>query len=318
MLRKASFIVVVLVSAGCRGESMTGPIGLPAGPTPVFLPAASDEGFTPASDPAVPSDEQSGSAVFVGAGDIALCTPDGRHEETARLLDRISGTVFALGDNVYPSGSAEQYRDCYDRTWGRHRGRTRPVAGNHEYDIAGASPYFEYFGPSAGPYGLGYYSFDLGTWHIVALNSSIPVSDGSAQGAWLRADLSASRAKCTLAYWHHPRFSSGPHGDQGQMRKFWQILHDAGADIVLSAHDHTYERFAPQDPDGLPDAARGIRQFVVGTGGARPYDFTTVRANSEVRLSTLGVLKLTLSGGRYEWEFVSVSGPSDFGAALCH
>ena len=304
------FIVVVLsvISARCSGREVTGPSDVPKATTP-FLPPRSDAAFPV---------EQSRPEVFVGAGDIALCTSDGRHEETARLLDGIGGTVFALGDNAYSSGSAEEYRNCYDRTWGRHKSRTRPVAGNHEYESPGASPYFEYFGPNAGPYGVGYYSFDLGGWHVVALNSNVPVSAGSAQGEWLRADLSASRATCTLAYWHHPRFSSGQHGDQGQMRDFWQILHDAGAEIVLSAHDHTYERFAPQDPGGFPDGARGIRQFVVGTGGAKPYPFTNVRANSEVRLSTIGVLKLTLSAGGYDWEFVPVSGPGDFGTGVCH
>jgi hypothetical protein len=269
-------------------------------------------------DADVPFVESSIPEVFVGAGDIALCTGDGNHEATARLLDSIGGTVFALGDNAYFSGTAEEYRDCYDRTWGRHKLRTRPVPGNHEYESPGAIPYFDYFGPNAGPHGLGYYSFDLGSWHVVALNSNIPVSAGSAQAAWLRDDLSASRARCTIAYWHHPRFSSGNHGNQEQMRPFWQILHEAGADVVLSAHDHIYERFAPQDPDGFPDAVHGIRQFVVGTGGATPYSFPSVRPNSEMRISAFGVLKLTLSADAYDWEFVPVSGPGDFGTGVCH
>jgi hypothetical protein len=256
--------------------------------------------------------------IFVGAGDIALCTPDGNHEATARLLDTIGGTVFALGDNVYYSGTAEEYRDCYDRTWGRHKNRTRPVPGNHEYVTPGASGYFDYFGINAGPHGLGYYSFDLGAWHIVALNSNIPVSAGSTQGAWLRADLAANRSRCTLAYWHHPRFSSGQHGNQEQMHDFWRILHEASAEIILSGHDHVYERFAPQDADGFPDPARGVRQFVAGTGGARPYAFASLRANSEVRMSMLGVLKLTLSAHGYDWEFISVAGPGDSGTASCH
>ena len=215
-------------------------------------------------------------------------------------------------------GPPNRYRDCYDRTWGRHRIRTRPVPGNHEYESPQAAPYFDYFGFNAGPHGLGYYSFNLGAWHLVALNSNVAVSAGSAQAAWLRADLAANRARCTLAYWHHPRFSSGRHGNEARMRDFWQILYEAGADIVLSAHDHTYERFAPQDPEGFPDNEHGIRQFVAGTGGARPSAFVNIGPNSEARLATLGVLKLTLSGSGYDWEFISVSGPGDSGSGSCH
>lgn len=256
--------------------------------------------------------------VFVGAGDIAMCGGGGNSEATARLLDRIGGTVFTLGDNAYFTGSAQEYRDCYDRTWGRHKSRTRPIPGNHEYETPGASGYFDYFGASAGPSGLGYYSYNLGNWHIVALNSGVPVGSGSAQAAWLRADLAASRARCTLAYSHFPLFSSGNHGDQRQMRDLWRILYEAGGEVMLSGHDHLYERFAPQSPDGFPEPATGIRQFVVGTGGAAPYQFTTVRPNSEVRLIGLGVLKLTLNADGYAWDFISVAGPGDSGSASCH
>jgi hypothetical protein len=306
---------VICVECGRRHETMTGPSDLSATATASLLMPADE-----AQAPELPAPEVlSAPEVFVGAGDIALCTSEGNHEGTARLLDGIAGTVFALGDNAYMSGTAEEYRDCYDRTWGRHRFRTRPVPGNHEYESPRASPYFDYFGVKAGPHGLGYYSFDLGAWHIVALNSNVSVTAGSAQGTWLRADLSANRARCTLAYWHHPRFSSGRHGNDERMRDLWQILHEAGADVVLSAHDHTYERFAPQDPDGFPDPKVGIRQFVVGTGGARPYSFVNVRPNSEVRLAALGVLKLTLSGAGYDWEFIAISGePRDAGTASCH
>jgi hypothetical protein len=254
--------------------------------------------------------------LFVGAGDIAMC--DANSEATARLLDRIGGTVFTLGDNAYFHGAREDYRNCYDPTWGRHKGRTRPVPGNHEYESPGATPYFEYFGANAGPAGLGYYSFDVGAWHAVALNSNIPVGAGSAQAAWLRNDLTFNGARCTVAYWHHPLFSSGPNGDSGQMREFWRILYEFGADIVLSGHDHLYERFGPQDPDGRADSARGIRQFIVGTGGAIPYDPVTARANSEIRTRAFGVLRLTLEADSYQWEFVSVSGGGDSGRGTCH
>jgi hypothetical protein len=243
---------------------------------------------------------------------------DANSEATARLLDSIGGTVFTLGDNAYFHGTREEFRDCYDPTWGRHKGRTRPVPGNHEYESPGAGPYFEYFGPNAGPSGLGYYSFEVGSWHAVALNSNISVSAASAQGQWLRNDLAASATRCTIAYWHHPLFSSGPDGPSPRMRDFWRTLHEAGAEVVLSGHDHLYERFAPQDADGGLDPLRGIRQFVAGTGGAVLYPTGAARSNSEARVSAFGVLRLTLRSDGYDWEFTSVSGPRDSGTGSCH
>jgi hypothetical protein len=239
---------------------------------------------------------------------------------TATLLDAIAGTVFTLGDNAYPSGTAKNYTDCYDPQWGRHKARTRPVAGNHEYEIPAAAAYFAYFGASAGP-PAGYYSYDLGTWHVVALNSNIPMDAASPQASWLRDDLTATASRCTLAYWHHPLFSSGQNGDTAGARALWTILYEAGAEIVMSGHDHDYERFAPQDPLGRSDPARGIREFVVGTGGAAPYAFARVRENSEMRLSgQFGVLRLTLLGDGYQWEFVTAPGLgiSDSGSGRCH
>jgi len=244
---------------------------------------------------------------------------DNNSQATARLLDTIGGTVFALGDNAYFQGTRENYRDCYEPTWGRHKARTRPVPGNHEYESPGAAPYFEYFGVNAGPVGLGYYSYEVGSWHVIALNSNINVSASSTQAGWLRSDLAAqSTTRCSLAYWHHPLFSSGPNGDNAQMRDVWRILQEAGVDVVLSGHDHLYERFAPQDQDGRPDAVRGIRQFTVGTGGAVLYSVAAPRPNSEVRISAFGVLRLTLAPDRYDWEFVPVSGARDAGTATCH
>jgi hypothetical protein len=257
--------------------------------------------------------------IFVGAGDIAQCTNGGVPQATARLLDSISGTVFALGDNAYPSGTTENYHTCYDTTWGRHKARTRPVAGNHEYDGGLlAAPFFDYFGANAGAPGSGYYSYDLGNWHVIALNSSLAVGPRSVQAAWLRSDLAANTSRCTIAYWHFPLFSSSEHGNIEQMREFWHILYDAGADVVLSAHDHVYERFAPQDPDGGADPDRGIREFVVGTGGAPPYPFVDVKPNSEMRLSANGVLRLALKAGGYDWTFIPVNGAGDSGSATCH
>jgi len=263
--------------------------------------------------------------VFVGAGDIAI--EPGQSESTARLFDTIGGDIFTLGDNAYPNGSRENFRGPFDRTWGRYLGRMHPAPGNHEYMTAGAMPYFEYFGESAGPFGLGYYSFNLGAWHVISLNSNyefgVAVDPGSPQAVWLQADVNDSRnsRKCTLAYWHHPLFSSGQNGDYVKMRALFNILYDANADVVLSGHDHLYERFAPQTGDGRNDPARGIREFVVGTGGVPLYNFMTTKANSEQRIrDAWGVLKLTLLADSYQWEFVTTPNGAvrDSGTGTCH
>jgi len=259
-------------------------------------------------------------AILVGAGDIASCTSTG-DEATAALLDAVSGTVFTAGDNAYDSGTYDQYSNCYDPSWGRHRARTRPSPGNHEYLTPGATGYFQYFGPSAGDPSKGYYSYDLGSWHIVAINSNVDVRPGSKQEQWLRADLAAHPAHCTLAYWHYPRFSSGYEGNHLEMQAIWQALYDAGAEVVISGHDHDYERFAPQTPSGAPDPVGGIREFVVGTGGKSLLAFHSTPPNSEVRdKSTFGVLLLRLYDDRYEWEFMptQVGGFTDAGADTCH
>ena len=258
------------------------------------------------------------SYVLVGAGDIADCDASA----TAALLDNIPGTVFTAGDNAYPNGSSADYTQCYDPSWGRHKVRTRPSPGNHDHNTSGAAGYFGYFEAQAGPAGLGYYSYDVGAWHIISLDSNIDMSAGSAQETWLRADLAASTKRCTIAYWHHPRFSSGTsHGSTGSTQPLWQALYDFGAEIVISGHDHEYERFAPQTADGTADAARGIREFVVGTGGAGLYSLGTPLPNSEVgNDNSHGVLKLTLSDGSYTWEFIPVAGDSfrDSGSGTCH
>ena len=241
------------------------------------------------------------TAVLVGAGDIGWCGSTATRA-TADLLDRIDGVIFTTGDNAYMSGTEAQFRDCYDPTWGRHRGRTRPSLGNHDYETPGAGPYYAYFGASAGPAGLGYYSYTLGAWHVFSLNS---ITATRGQARWLREELSNSTAKCTVAYWHDPLFSSGPNGPQSQMRQVWRILYEAGADVVISGDDHLYERFAPQDPDGRRDPL-GIRQFTVGTGGAPLSPLHSIAANSEARSSTFGVLKLTLKPDTYEWEFIPI------------
>lgn len=264
--------------------------------------------------------------VLVGAGDIADCKALSPAAKTANLLDRIEGTVFTLGDNAYENGTARQFADCYHPTWGRHKARTRPTVGNHEYGTAFANAYFGYFGEAAGDPKKGYYSYDLGKWHVVVINSNCDqvggCKAGSPQELWLRADLAAHPALCTAAMWHHPRFSSSAeHGDDKSVRDIWRALYDAGADVALAGHDHDYERFAPQDADGKADPERGIREFVVGTGGRYEYRWSKIEANSEVHNNeTFGVLKLTLHDDGYDWEFIPVEGQSfkDSGSAKCH
>jgi acid phosphatase type 7 len=262
--------------------------------------------------------------VLLAAGDIADCDSDG-DEATAKLLDGLSGTVAALGDTVYESGTPQQFADCYDPTWGRHKRRTRPAVGNHEYLTSGAAGYFGYFGAAAGDPAKGYYSYDLGSWHIVVLNSNCtPVGGcgaGSPQETWLRQDLDAHPTSCTLAYWHHPRFSFGKYTDDPHTQALWQALYEAGAEIVLSGHDHNYQRWAPQTPSGARDDARGIREFVVGTGGKNDYPLKTPPANAEkFNDDTFGILQLTLHPTSYDWQFLPVAGEgfTDSGGSTCH
>jgi hypothetical protein len=264
-------------------------------------------------------------AVLVGAGDIARCD-NNNDAATAKLLDRIPGTVFIAGDASYPDGSAASFAQCYDPTWGRHKDRTRPSPGNHEYRTPGAKGYFDYFGAAAGEWGAGYYSYAVGDWHVVALNSNCDeiggCHAGSPQESWLRLDLAANQRRCTVAYWHHPLFTSAAHHQPAtETRPLFQALYDYGAEIVMAGHNHTYERFAPQNPGGQLDIARGVRAFVVGTGGASLYRFDEAKPNSEVRnSSTYGVLKLTLHSDWYEWQFVPVAGKTftDSGSDICH
>ncbi len=290
----------------------------------VLTPATEPAGSAPAGGSVPPGLTPPGSTppgsippvsttdpVLVGAGDIASCglTGDAR---TATVVRSIAGTVFTAGDNAYEFGTAREYADCYAPTWGVLKSRTRPSPGNHDYGTSGAAGYFAYFGARAGTAGEGWYAYDLGAWRVYALNSNCSAiggcGAGSAQERWLRADLAANPRRCVAAYWHHPLFSSGAHGNSASMRPIWEALHAAGADVVVNGHDHDYERFAPQDPEGFGDPERGIREFVVGTGGASLRDFATIRPNSEVRdSSTLGVLKLTLRTDSYAWQFVPVA-----------
>jgi hypothetical protein len=257
--------------------------------------------------------------VLVGAGDIA--GPGEGKEATAELLDKIPGTVFTAGDNAYQNGSSSDFSEYYEPSWGRHKARTRPSPGNHDYYTSGARDYYEYFGDSAGPAGLGYYSYDLGTWHIVSLNSETDMAVGSSQEKWLRQDLSASTKPCTLAYWHKPRFTSGAHSNNSGTGPLVEALYEANAEVIVTGHNHQYERFAPMDPDGRADDAKGIRHITIGNGGIGFYEWGTIQPNSEKRNNdTYGVMKFTLRANSYDWQFVPEAGKSftDEGTGACH
>jgi hypothetical protein len=290
------------------------------------LPPTSTPTIPPTSTPTtVPVPTGSASdPVLIGAGDIALCGRPGS-AQTAHILAQNPGTVIAVGDNAYPDGAPADYTNCYDPTWGAFKSKTFAVPGNHDYTTPNASGYFNYFGSKVGNPTEGWYSFNVGAWHILAVNSNCSAvggcNTGSPQETWVKSDLAASSAKCTLAFWHHPLYSSGRNGDFTQMSPIWQDLYNAGAEIVISGHDHDYERFAPQDASGNKDTARGITQFVVGTGGS---DFTPLvfplQPNSVTQLENVfGVLKLILHPTSYTWQFIPVSGSfKDGGTVACH
>ena len=297
---------------------------------------AGNRGLSTPSTFTVRSGEPGAGTSVLAAGDIVDCSGDG-DEQTAALLDRLPGLVLTLGDHAYDWGTREEFTNCYGPSWGRFRERTRPTIGGHEYGDGGgdASTYYRYFHAQLAPFGAsavdqrrGWYSYDLGGWHVVSLNTSwrevgLPTA-GSKQVRWLRADLAAHRRQCTLALWHDPVFSSGLNGGSFSYRPLWDALYAAGAELVLNGHDHDYERFAPQDPSGGYNPARGIREIVVGTGGFSHYSFSDgkgILANSEVRNDrTFGVLRLTLRPRSYEWQFVPAGGASftDAGSARCH
>jgi acid phosphatase type 7 len=292
----------------------------------------------PAASPAA-TVKLAGAAVFLGVGDIAGCDGGG-DGKTAALVDsilkadsvaRVTDDVFTLGDNAYQEGTAEQFTDCFGSSWGNPKfgifKKVHPTPGNHEYLSLAANPYFAYFGEKAGPPGIGYYSYEVGTWHVVVLNSEIVMLDEfsdrarRAQEEWLIKDLKEKSKLCTIAYWHEPRFSSGWHGSNARFEPIWQILYDANVDLVLNGHDHDYERFLPQTPAGLPDSLRGIPELVVGTGGEelRGFGGKKIR-NSDFRLEgRYGVLMLTLGGGEYRSAWIETNGRIwDPSGGKCH
>ena len=312
----------------------------PSGPSAAAIPSAAGSPATQATpdgsaqpSPAGPGASGSSGAasgaptavdpVILAAGDIADCdTPD--DEATADLLDDLPGTILTLGDTVYPSATEATFAQCFDPSWGRHRDRIRPAAGNHDWDTGDLGAYLAYFGDAAvGEDGDPWYALEVGTWQVIVLASDCGRVDGcgpgSKQGRWLAETLARSDAECTLAAFHHPRFSSGEHGPTEAVAPFWEQLHAAGVDVVLNGHEHDYERFAPQDPEGREDRQGGIRQFIVGTGGVALRPFDRVAANSELRASIAhGVLGLTLRDGSYDWVFHAVDDVfEDRGTAFC-
>lgn len=275
------------------------------GPAPVVEHATT----RPGPDVDVPP-AGSDSATILAAGDIAAC--NGGAAATAELIRGRDGVVAALGDLAYNNGTLSEFEDCYLPTWGRFLDRTRPTQGNHDVRTAGAAGYFEVFGDRAGPEPQGYYSYQLGSWHVVVLNSNCEQVGGcgpdSPQVAWLRDDLTAAGTGNILTYWHHPRWSTGSHGDNPAMDTIWRTLADAGADIVLSGHDHDYQRFAPLDADGQA-AGTGLRAFVVGTGGKSLRDFDSNDDRVQYRQNDqLGIVELDLEPCGYRWAFHVVDG----------
>jgi hypothetical protein len=257
------------------------------------------------------------TVTMLAAGDIGLCGSAGV-AQTARLVAGLDGGLLLAGDIAYFQGTAANFRDCFDPLWGQFRARWHPVPGNHEYESPGAAPYFTYFGEAAGPPGRGYYSFTAGDWVILMLNSNIPATRGSPQWEFARGVLEGQRTPCTMAVWHHPVFSSGPNGNNGHMRDMWALLEANRAEVIVTGHDHLYERFARQTSDGSADPVNGVRQFTAGTGGAELYNFVRASQHSEERIMRFGVVRFTLGPAQVDWEFLGVDGSiADRGLDTC-
>lgn len=300
----------VAKSANPTGPSPIAEVPVEGSPTGALPPDGGSSGPPPVIG--------SGTAQMVAIGDTGWCGSLGMHQ-VAALVERLPGDILLAGDLAYMNGTADDYRRCFDPDWGRMRGRFRPVPGNHEYNDPGAAGYFNYFGGAAGPGRQGYYAFRAATWHVLMLNTNLPITRGSAQFEWARNELQHNRTRCAVAVWHHPYASSGPNGMHGNARDIWGLINELGVEIVISGHDHFYERFAPQDHDYRYDPANGTRQFIVGTGGAPLYRPVTRGPNTEAVVEAHGALRLTLSPSSYAWEFVEASsGRSiDVGSAAC-
>jgi 3',5'-cyclic AMP phosphodiesterase CpdA len=288
----------------------------PAAPSPGV---ATPPGQTPGGGNAGPSGPgPTGATVrMVGVGDIGMCGSPGV-ARTASLVGNLEGQILLVGDIAYLHGTMANFRDCFEPLWGRFRSRWRAVPGNHEYETANAADYYTYFGDASGVDNTGFYSFMAGDWLILMLNSNIPAGRNSAQWEFVRRQIDQQRTPCTMAVWHHPLFSSGPNGNNANMRDLWALLEAAPIEVILNGHDHLYERFARQLSDGSPEPAKGIREFIVGTGGADLYGFFRQSANSEARFSEHGAMQFTLEPAQYRWEYRNVTGTVlDFGLDTC-
>ena len=320
-MRLLPFLICALLAACPTSEAPGDDLAGPAREASLADHAGADRGGS--------RDGVSTPVTLVGAGDIAWCEPPGvgPGEVTARLLDTISGAIFTAGDNSNGNGTLAEYKDCFGPSWGRHLARIRPAPGNHDYTAAipdGAN-YHTYFGAAAGPPGKGYYSYDLGAWHIVVLNSEctlVSCSAGGEQEKWLKADLAAHPSRCALAIMHRPHISYSSPSGSSYTAPLFSALHSAGVDVLLSGHYHWYERFQPQDPAGKTDLDKGVRQFIVGTGGSFPMiNSGGWIPQSERHIEdAFGVLKLTLWPDRYDWTFVPEAGKTqtDSGSSPCH
>lgn len=347
-MRRILLVLMVLVLSACERAAATSssaametlpaagaqPAGTAApvfSPQPTQTPRPSATATALPTDTAVPTATALPSAtptpmpvMMIGAGDIAFCgEPYLMDEATANIIDKYpEAVVFTAGDNVQGEGRMPEYTNCFTASWGRFLNRLHPVPGNHDYMTEGGAPYYTYFGAAAGEPFKGWYSYDVGEWHIVALNSNcdaVACGPNSAQVAWLREDLAANPARCTMLHWHHPRWSSGLAGSYGSVNSFWRAAVDFGAELVINGHDHNYERFAPMDVEGSPSPV-GVRQFTVGTGGDPLRAFGEIKPNSEFRFNeNHGVIRLELYPDRYTWAFESIDGAIvDSGEEACH
>jgi hypothetical protein len=308
----------LVLCAACSGgeQRVTGPSAIKPGGSAVAESPEAPPADTPPSAP--PSTPMGRTETVIAVGDIGMCSEREAVQRTSDLVARLDGRLLLPGDLAYMNGAAHEFNECFDPAWGRFRNRWHPVPGNHEYGTPAAAGYLQYFGAVARPAGRMYYSLRIGEWLVLMIDSNDYARPGSAQYEFVRAELASNRTECTLAVWHHPLFSSGPNGANGFMRDLWALLLEHGADVAVTAHDHLYERFDKLDADGRT-YARGLRQFIAGTGGARVYPAARREHGSQAVFSTLGALRLTLAPRSYEWAFLDTNGATlDFGTDSCH
>ena len=310
--------IAVAVTQCGGGSSPTAPVttvDLPIATTP---PPTNQPGEEPVTPPIVPAPGTASTTVNI-LGDTGWCGSPAM-APIARLFDRFDGDIILAGDLAYPSGTQEDFRNCFEPSFGRFKARMRASPGNHEYMAsASAEPYFTYFGDRSGPHRLGFYSFRAAEWTVLMLNSSIPIGRGSPQLAFVRQVMQQAPTRCSMAVLHHPFDSSSLNGPTPSLRDLWEVMYNLGGDLVVNGHDHVYERHSPVNPDQRRDDARGIRQFTVGTGGATLYGRMRTAINSELLISSYGILRLKLDPALYEWQFMDVNGNVvDRGLNVCH